>query len=83
MTITGKNNYQLEGSEAGKWNFNIVKGEELLNEEVIEDIKNFEDDIYFNDLTGNHWVFDFKVGNKWAEAVDINCNSMEMDLIIW
>ena len=82
MTIQGLKNYQLEGSEAGRWKFNIVKGKELLNNATILAIQNFDKEIYFNDTDSRHWIFDFKILDNWIEASKIDCNNMEMDLII-
>lgn len=83
VTFKGNNDYNLENSKAGKWKFNIVKGIDLITEDIIEQIEDFKDDIFFNDLSCKHWIFDFKADNKWIEAVEVDCNNMEMDLIVW
>lgn len=86
MTITGTNNYQLEGTEAGHWTFNIVKGKELITDKVITALKNFDSNIYFNDLSGGHWFFDFKADkekNIWVESLEIDCNNMIMNVSLF
>ena len=83
ITFKGNNTYDLEGSIAGKWTFNIVKGGEFLTYEMIENIKNFKDEIYFNDTIGKYWIFDFKVNDTWVEAAKVNCDTMTMDLILF
>ena len=83
VTFKGKNDYNLEGSEAGKWKFKIIEGIEYITENIIEEIENFKDNIYFNDTNSRHWIFDFKIDDVWIEAKEVDCNSMTMDLILW
>jgi hypothetical protein len=52
----------------------------LVTESIIEQLKGFKDSIYFNDLSGKHWIFDFKIDNVWFEAREIDCCNMEMVL---
>ncbi|MDD2627798.1 MAG: hypothetical protein PHD20_02810 [Clostridia bacterium] len=79
--IKGNNNYSLEGSDTGKpWEFEIIDKDNLLTNEITEQLKDFSEPIYFNDLSGKHWIFDFKIENVWFEATSVNCCNMYMVL---
>lgn len=83
VKFKGNNDYSLENSQAGKWKFKIIEGMDLITESIIEQIQDFKDNIYFNDLSSRHWIFDFKINNVWIEAKEVNCNTMTMDLILF
>lgn len=83
VILKGKNDYNLEKSLAGRWGFKIIKGMELLTNEIAEEIEDFKDNIFFNDTTNEHYIFDFKVDDVWVECVKIDCDNMQMDLILW
>lgn len=83
VIFKGNNDYNLENSKAGKWKFKIIKGMEHITEEIIEQIENFKDGIYFNDSNGKHWIFDFKINNVWIEVKEVDCNNMTMELILF
>lgn len=78
--IEGNNNYSLEGSETGNWKFEIRDKNNLLTEEITEQLKDFSEPIYFNDLSAKHWIFDFNINNVWFEATHIDCCKMYMIL---
>jgi hypothetical protein len=79
--IKGNNNYSFEGTDTGKfWEFEIIDKDNLLTNKITEQLKNFSESIYFNDLTAKHWIFDFKIENVWFEATSVNCNNMRMIL---
>lgn len=75
------NLYALEGSEAQyPWVLEVIDNNHLMTEEIAQQLKQFDQTIYFNDLTCKHWIFDFKVGNVWFESMWIDCNNMRMVL---
>lgn len=76
----GVNNYTLEGSEAGIWTFKVIDNHNLLNDNIINQLEQFKEHIYFNDISGKYWIFDFKIENVWFEALNIDCNNMTMTL---
>lgn len=85
LLVKSKNKYNLEDSKSGSWTFKIIRGIEYLNNDIINALKNFDKDIYYNDITGKHWFFDFKVnnnilGNVWIEGINIDCNNMIIEI---
>lgn len=79
--IMCNNPYSFEGTETSKsWKLKIIDDNNLLTNEITEQLKNFSEPIYFNDLTGKYWIFDFKINNVWFESKRINCNKMTMVL---
>ena len=80
ITVKGTNNYQLEGTAAGTWTFKVIDNHNLLNDNIINKLKQFKEPIYFNDISGKHWIFDFKIENVWFEALNIDCNNITMTL---
>lgn len=83
VIFKGNNDYNLENSKAGKWKFRIIEGIEHITENIVEQIENFKDSIFFNDNSGKHWIFDFKIDDIWIEAKKVDCNNMVMNLILW
>jgi hypothetical protein len=78
IIIKGNNNYMLEGSQAGSWTIKVIDNNKLLTPSIIEQLKDFKEVIFFNDLSGKHWIFDFKIKNVWFEAKNINCCKMQI-----
>lgn len=76
--ITGKNQYILEHSPAGTWIFEIRDNKNLVDDNIADQLSNFGESIYFNDLSGKHWIFDFKINNVWFEALEVDCVNMKM-----
>lgn len=80
ITEQGINNYSLEGTEVGTWTFKIIDKQNLLNDNIINLLKQFKEPIYFSDITSKHWIFDFQINGVWFEALNIDYNNMEMTL---
>ena len=71
--IKGINQYSLEGTPSNKtWTFEVQDSENLLNSSIIEKIKEFNNPVYFNDISCNYWIFDFFVDDVWFEALEVN-----------
>lgn len=84
MIIQCENNYQLENSEAGYWKIRINKGKELITEEIIEALKDFNQPIYWNDSECKHWFFDYKICDTlWVEGANVDCNKMIIDINLY
>jgi len=80
ITVKGTNNYQLEGTTAGTWMFKVIDNNNLLNDAIINQLKQFNKPIYFSDITTKHWIFDFQIEGVWFEALNIDCCKMEIVL---
>lgn len=81
MTIKGNNKYNFEGTETGKtWTFHVKDNNNLVTEHIAAKLKDFNQPIYFSDITAEHWIFDFQIDGVWFEALAIDCNRMEMAL---
>ena len=83
VKIRGKNDYNFEGSESGRWTFKIKDNIDLITDNIIDSIEKFDERIYFNNASGTYFIFDFKVDDVWIEAGNINCNDMTMDLVLF
>jgi hypothetical protein len=80
-TIKGINNYSFEGTETGEgWTIEVIDKENLLNDAITDELKQFSETIYFNDTNGRYWIFDFSINNVWFESREIDCNNMHIIL---
>ena len=43
-----------------------IDNNNLLNDAIINQLKQFNKPIYFSDITTKHWIFDFQSENKKA-----------------
>lgn len=81
IIIKGNNNYSFEGSETGKsWDIEIKDKDNLLTNNIIEQLKQFDKPIYFNNTNSKYWIFDFKIEDVYFESVNIDCCNMKMIL---
>lgn len=44
---------------------------DLLNEDIIEKLKKEKISIFFNDITADHWIFDFCIDDVWFEGIKV------------
>lgn len=56
--------------------------ENLLTKEIIKELKDYDDTVFFNDLTSKHWIFDFKLKDVWFQALEIDFCEKFMLLIV-
>lgn len=54
------------------WVLTLTGKIEKVAKEIEEKLKSHADEIYFNDLTGKYWMYDFKIGNVWFSSTDID-----------
>ncbi|WP_033056160.1 hypothetical protein, partial [Clostridium botulinum] len=75
-TVLLKNNYN--------WLFKITDNKNLLscNSDTIEKLKAYNDSIFFNDLSGKYWIFDFEINDIWFEEKDMDYVERIMELNI-
>lgn len=50
----------------------VIEGLELCNDYMLKVLPSLieEQDIYFNDLSGTYWFFDFKWRGFWIQSVN-------------
>lgn len=86
VIIQGVNKYGWEGDTPSKtFKFNIINGIGLLTDEIISNIVNFKENIYFNETSYKHYFLDFKAGQKnnknvWVESLNIDSVNMTIDI---
>lgn len=79
--IQGKNSYSWEGVESNKtWSIKITHGVNLLTDAITEALKDFKENIFFNDTNSSYWFMDFKINDVWVEGFKINPVTMEMQI---
>ena len=44
----------------------------IFNRKIIKQLKNYHFTIYWNDLTCNYWIFDFKLRDIWFTSYKID-----------
>lgn len=80
--IRYKNNNICVLCENG-WTLEIKDKENLINEDITQELKKIDMVIYFNDTSGEHWIFDFKIKNIWLESLKIDRIEKHIILKAW
>lgn len=81
IILKGINKYNFEGSESDRaWIIKITQGIKLLTSDIIEQLINFKETIFFNDINSNYWFMDYKIDNVWVEGFKIDCCNMTMNI---
>jgi hypothetical protein len=79
--INCKNTYSWENTENDKkWTIKIIDGLELLTDAVIKALKDFKEDIFFNNNMCDYHFMMYKINNVWVEGFYINPCTMEMEI---
>jgi len=47
----------------------------IFNRKIINELKNYQFTIYWNDLESNYWIFDFKINNIWFSSYKIDMDN--------
>lgn len=73
-TIKLKNKYIVGDNRRTDISLKVVKGLELLTDEIKERLSNFREPIFWSNDRLCHWFFDFKINNVWIESLNIDEN---------
>lgn len=65
------------------WEIKLTDKNNLLTGDTIEELKQMNHVIYWNDIDCKHWIFDFKINNVWFEAINIDMNNNKMTLNVF
>lgn len=47
----------------------------IFNKKIINELKNYNFTIYWNDLQCYYWIFDFKINNIWFSSYKIDMDN--------
>jgi len=47
----------------------------IFNKKIINELKNYNFTIYWNDLECYYWIFDFKINNIWFSSYKIDMDN--------
>lgn len=64
------------------WIFKVKRNSHLMNDDILENFRNFNEVIYFNDTTGDYWFFMYKIGNVWIEGINVNMTKKIIDIAL-
>lgn len=53
---------------------------QLLTDDTIEKLKDYDDTIFWNDSKCEHWMFDFKINDVWFEVREIDMSKQVMKI---
>lgn len=62
------------------WTLEVIDNNNLLNHNIIEQLKKINEAIYFSEITFKYWMFDFKINDVWFEALKIDVNNRKIVL---
>lgn len=60
ILVTIKNNYD--------WKLTLIGNLNLLDSETIDELKKYNDTIFWNDADCYYWMMDFKINDTWFSA---------------
>jgi len=55
----------------------------IFNKKIINELKNYNFTIYWNDLECYYWIFDFKINNIWFSSYKIDMDNKIIYLQKW
>lgn len=79
--IKGENTYSFENTANDKtWTIKIIDGLELLTDTIKEALRDFKEDIFYNNSMCNYYFMMYKVNDTWVEGININPVKMEIEV---
>lgn len=62
------------------WTIEVIDNNNLLNDNIIEQLKYLNKPVYFSEITYKYWMFNFNIGSVWFEALEIDIDNKKIVL---